>query len=406
MPRIRAFRSILTVLFIGLGGRCVAEAPRVQGQWERIGPFPILRVWGTPQEMGFAHGYLLAEQIYAYTCPRLDADGPDAIARFEGLRRQLLSRIKIDEHTRMELGAIVEGVVARLGDEAFVEPLDRHLSIDDLIVHNAGDLLRAFGCSGFTVWGEKAGKWDVITTRNFDYPVPGKPGIDTQMILVRNPSGDRAAVATVTWPGYIGAFTGVNEHGVCTFMHDGTGGRNNEVEAPVAPVALTLTTLLETSGAASAHSKAAALMQSGGAYPFSYMIRVVSPVADGEPASPEWVFRVDPSGVSRNPVGTQKCITTNHYLESNLQPVPGANDWSLTRYQRLENRLTATVDPEYAWAAQASVASSDQGFPTAHTIVVYPTKRRIDVGFATWDGNVVPATESKSTTIMFDELFR
>ena len=35
----------------------------LNGRMERIGPFRVVRVWGEPNEMGFAHGYLLAKDI-------------------------------------------------------------------------------------------------------------------------------------------------------------------------------------------------------------------------------------------------------------------------------------------------------------------------------------------------------
>ena len=36
---------------------------RVNGTLTEIDGMPVLRVWGTPRERGYAHGFLLAEQI-------------------------------------------------------------------------------------------------------------------------------------------------------------------------------------------------------------------------------------------------------------------------------------------------------------------------------------------------------
>ena len=74
---------------------------------------------------------------------------------------------------------------------------NRPLHSEDLIHDNAGALFRAFACSGFTVWGEKAGKAGLITGRNFDYFVPGPLSLKEQMILVRHAAG-MSKVATVT----------------------------------------------------------------------------------------------------------------------------------------------------------------------------------------------------------------
>ena len=341
-----------------------AAPPKVNGTSERLGPFPILRVWGTPQEMGFAHGYLLAEHIIGIAGADIQTSDPETIARYDAMRRQLVSHVELDDRIKTELSAIVDGVLEKLGDHAIVQPFNRKISLDDLILLNAGDLLRAFGCSGFTVWGDIAGTWEIITTRNFDYPMPGKMGVEAQMILVRTPDHERHAVATITWPGYIGAYNGFNDAGVCTFMHDGTGGQKAEVSQPVTPMGLTLTSILEVSDGAQAHDHAQRVIEGGGAYPFSYMVRVVSPMANGNPPTPEWVFRVDPSGTGRNAVGEQTCITTNHYLEEGLQPAARANRWSLTRYGRIQDKLSSPIDPEKAWTIQGSVASAEQSFPT------------------------------------------
>jgi hypothetical protein len=392
------------LLLLAFGAVASADAPHINGKLDKLGPYPVLRVWGSPEEMGFAQGYLKAKEIVEIISPAAGGD-PRALAIMDQAKHQLLSRISIPNDLRRELEAMYKGIVARLGDQATLKPLDRQLSVDDLILYNAIDLLRAFGCSGFTVWGDKAGKWGVITTRNFDFSLRGKLDVDTQMILVRTPKDGGHAVATITLPGHIGAFSGINDEGVCTFMHDGTGGRTMAISHAVTPMALTLTELLEEVDAASAHARAATMLDSGGAYPFSYMVRVVSPVADGTPPSPEWVFRVDPSGVSRNPIGDHTCITTNHYLEPDLKPAAEADSWSLTRYKRLDQRLSSAMDPAAAWAAQRAVASSDENYPTAHTIIVYPERKRIDVAFATWNGRAVPAPESQPTTITFDQLF-
>ena len=56
-----------------------AQAGQVKGELTSIEGKPVLRVWGTHYEMGYAHGYLLAPEIVAmledYMLGRLLEDG-------------------------------------------------------------------------------------------------------------------------------------------------------------------------------------------------------------------------------------------------------------------------------------------------------------------------------------------
>jgi hypothetical protein len=140
-------------------------------------------------------------------------------------------------------------------------------------------------------------------------------------------------------------------------------------------------------------------------YPFSYLIRVVGPRMDGISTTPEIVFRIDPYGLGRNPTGDRKCITTHHYLADAGHTLPDPDPWSLARYRMYEKRLQGPIDAATAWEAQREVAASGD-CATVHTLIVYPERRRIDLALATWDGRIVPAPESKPTTIEFDDLFR
>ena len=83
----------------------------------------------------------------------------------------------------------------------------------------------------------------------------------------------------------------------------------------------------------------------------------------------------------------------------------GAGSWSLTRYQRLRQRLKTTVDARAAWAALAAVATGSEDSGTLHSLVVYPESRCLDLAFAAWKGGVLPAAQGAPTRISFDQLF-
>ncbi len=375
----------------------VAQERAVNGAIEALGPFRVLRVWGTAEEMGYAHGRLLARDIVA----SFEAIGPH-IAGAEALRPV----INMPPGAMDELKGLHAGLADALGEAPTIRSMGRPLTLDDLVIRNAADMLRAFGCSGFTVWGERAGTEGVITARNFDFGIEGPHTLAQQCLIVRHPTGGRA-FASVAFPGYIGVFTGLSDAGVCAFMHDGTGERISTPKSPSTPIALVLRELLAAASATDAHAHAERLLSAAAPTPFSYMVRIVTPRSSDKAASPEQIFRLDGGGISRNPTGALTCITTNHYLQEDLSPVPQAGDWSTTRYERLAARLARPLDGKAAWAALKSVTlNNGRDSATLQAVVVYPESRRLDLALAAWNGKLIPATERAPTTITFEDLFR
>lgn len=382
-----------------------AGPPTVNGKLDRIGPYRVLRVWGSPAEMGFAHGYLIGAEVLDY----IEEGTANLTAEQRSLRSAavvtLAGLVDLPPDVRTEIDGIFDGIVARLGEAPRIDAYGRPLKVEDLIVFNAADLLRAFGCSGFTVWGESAGRFGLVTTRNFDFPAPGPKSVGHQLVLVRD-GVHRHKVATITWPAYIGAFTGINEYGVCVFMHDGTGRRLRAPGGRYTPLAISLMGMLEGSTSGDALGNTEGLLRQLVPYPFSYMVRVIAPRPATEGQSPVRVFRVDGDGLSENGMESSKCITTNHYLTGKLEAPPDADAWSVTRYGRLQERLQRPITREDAWQALRAVSVSDRGFGTLHSLVVYPRQKRLDLALAEWkDGKVVAAASREPTVIEFIQLF-
>ncbi len=420
MPRKRNTKahprgSVLNIaLLLAIAAAPLAAAPpvapppasptTVNGKLDLIGPYPVLRVWGSPAEMGFAHGYLLGER-YLATTAEFYANPPGDKPITQEQIAALLKFVDMPTSARDEIQGIFNGIVAAAGKIPLVQGQDRALTPDDLMFTNAFDLLRAFGCSGFTVWGEKAGDAGVITARNFDFFLTGPAASKGQMILVRRPDG-KNQVATVTWPGCIGAYTGVNERGVVAFVHDGTGPRIRRPRQKNTPVGIILKDLLETARPLGAQARAKSMLQTTAPYPFSYMVRVVTPRLPGAGEKPTRVFRIDGSGLSENPLGSLSCITTNHYLDAAFAPPDGASDWSIKRYQTLARRLDARITDQAAWQALRDVSSGHPQGGTLHSVIVYPERRVLDLALARWDEKVIPATHVRPTRITFDQLFK
>jgi hypothetical protein len=393
------------VLLAALASCVPAFSAPVQGTLEKIGDVQVLRVHGTPQEMGRAHGYLLADEIIADVQDSAKFFFGDANG-YEGALQLTAAAIEFPESSKLELAGILVGITERKGEAPRVEFFGRPLKLEDLMLGNALDTLRAFGCSGFTVWGDKAGNAGIITGRNFDFDVMGEK-LGPSLIIVRAPEGRRQA-ASVASAGYIGVYTGLNEDGVCAFLHDGTGPHVNKPLKKYVPLAIGLKDFLEEVTPADAMTGAEASLHKIAPYPFSYLVRIIAPRVKGRDDAPARVFRVDGDGLSQNPLGDNGCsITTNHYLDQDLKPVPSAGTNSTFRYDRLAERVNSLVDSKVAWEALKSVAvRSSRSEATQHSLVVYPELRVVEIAFASpgKDG-FIPAPDNKPLVLPFDKLF-
>lgn len=393
-------RAVFAALLFNLVCRSAQAVDRpVHGRLDEINSIRVVRVWGTPEEMGFAHGYLLADDIVTYLNESIAASvGEDAQAYAAALEL-VRGIVQVPPETKAEIAAILDGIRAKKGGLPDLKAPGRPVQYEDLVVANAGDLTRAFACSGFTVWGDSAGDAGVITARNFDFAAFTRYALEPGLILVRAPAGKRK-VATITMPGYIGVFTGLNEDGISAFLHDGDGPQLKSPNGRYTPLALALKDFAERATPADALDLAETVLRRVGPYPFSYMVRIAGPRA-GHDKPPARVFRIDASGIGENEPGRSRCITTNHYVGGNAVSQGGSAD----RYALIESALHGRVTPDSAWNALAAVAAGDPGCTTLHSLVIYPELRRLDVAFARLEGQPLPAPLNRRSSITFDQLF-
>ncbi len=394
----RSFRYAgLATLFLAAA---VFAEPAVNGRIESIGSIPTLRVWGSYDEMGYAHGYLLADKIVGGLDDVLFTFFREKPEQYGPIRDALLKHIDTPANARKEIHAIYNGIVAVKGQTPKLEQLGRPLEAADLFYFNALDTIRAFGCSGFTVWGDAAGGKGVITTRNFDFAPFTKRVVQNQMIIVRQPTG-KHPVASIAWPGYVGAYTGINSTGVAAFMHDGNAPRVRKPQGRYTPIALRLAEMLEVVTPRTAHTKTGQSLSKTNTA-FSYMVRLVLPKLPDIDEVPLTVYRIDPYGLTATPFENDRCITTNHYVgDTRHKSYPDTE----RRYKTLEDALKNPVTSTSAWASLDAVSANSIGLLTLHALVYYPNEERLELAVATWTDHTTPATRNPRTNVTFKELF-
>jgi hypothetical protein len=210
---------------------------------------PVLELWGTPEQAGYAHGYLLAERIvrlldeYVLSERLIRDPAVYEALLLPGVRRQF---VWSEAHER-ELKALGAGIRDKLGQEnARSAKLDRPLRVEDLMISNALADWHGMLCSTFSAWGELTTDGRTITARNLDFP--STPVMErAQFILVYRGDGKGRPWAGVSWPGLIGVYTAMNRDGVTITMHDAAGLPPSHPDG-FTPRSLALRAALEAAG--------------------------------------------------------------------------------------------------------------------------------------------------------------
>jgi hypothetical protein len=366
--RLHVIVSTLLLLSLTAAAVLAAGPPaaKVNGTLAEIEGLSVLRVWGTPHERGYAHGYLMAEQIVSVLDEYL-RDGPlgeGSVEHYEEHTLPRLAMMKIDPVHEAEMRGILEGIEARLGGPAEMPILGRTLRYEDIVAVNcSGDLGRS-GCSSFAAWGEMTPDGGTIGARNMDWPVIPCL-LDTQIVLVNVPEADSGKLGWVgvTWPTYVGALTGMNAEGVTVATHD-AGGHAPTIADGFTPYGWTFRRALEEGHAATAKDDTARVIREGVSTVGSNMM-VTRPFTGDGPGA--YVFEFDGNvsldgGLTiREPEpGESYLICTNHFRKR-AEPREGV------RYGRLSRTLETIarsngkryVDTQRAWKSIGGVSTDD-----------------------------------------------
>lgn len=418
--------SMLGLLLLGFDPRLSvlgAEPPsaiKVNGSLTEVEGVRVLRVWGTPQERGYAHGALLAKDILALLDDFLTKGGvrggPEA---YERRILPMLGLMKIAPQSREELQGLLAGMQAVLGEDAEVPSLHRPPRYEDLVAVNCIPDFARMGCSSFAVWGPLAEGGGVLAGRNLDWnTIPPLQG--TQIILVHQLDAKSRPLGwvSVTWPSVIGCLTGMNADGVTVSMHDvGAGPPSNKFG--FTPRGLALREALEAAHGKTAAKDVARVLRLrrcavGNNVPVTwpYFGRGSPSVVfeyDGDTAErkgltlrrPDFGDSGQDAADEERPVGRsgktrshyQAC--TNHYR---LRAAPlGCDRYDgIDRYLKRRSKEGRPLRLDEAWAVLREVAlprGDVKRIMTYHSVVFEPNQRRISVALSV-DGRPAPACKA------------
>lgn len=198
----------------------------VNGTLREVQGIPVLTLWGTPYEMGYAHGFLLGPEIMEMW-DRVLVGGK--WGQYVIGLPEVIELVAILDHQLEELSGVLAGMSDNPRVQLYVPELGRDFSVEDLIVLNCTDFRM---CEATALWGDLTAGGSTITARNFGWGVIpqsycGTTMLDNTMLFAYHPSRPNTRRHfTVSWPGILGCSTGMNEAGVTLYINNAGDGEN------------------------------------------------------------------------------------------------------------------------------------------------------------------------------------
>jgi hypothetical protein len=219
--------ALLIVALLSPGSLNPAQAPdegtssEITGRLEDSHGIPILYLWGSPRERGFAHGWLLAEQIYEEAEEAFSMIlGGNAEAYSSVLLPLVSAGFSFSNAEAAELEGLLEGIEQRLPGRK-IEALGRPMILGDIKAINTYGDWYALGCSSAAVWGKLTVDQKPAVVRNFDFmPLGSLAGSQHLRVVAPGPRETRRGWVGISFPGSIGCVTAMSQEGVFASIHD------------------------------------------------------------------------------------------------------------------------------------------------------------------------------------------
>lgn len=194
---------------------------QVNGHYHVEGNIPILHLWGSNTEMGFAYGSILGEEVTWLLENELISSCGGAV-NYELVRLYFQNNFTVPQRFQDVAEGIIQGTPDSLLHSVL---LARNFDADDIHVGNAIlDLGSVFdcidstmGCTSLSAWGNATMDDPMLQggaamARNWDYSVFSETASHPILIVYSPDDGNKWLSAGMI--GYIGCISGMNEHGV------------------------------------------------------------------------------------------------------------------------------------------------------------------------------------------------
>jgi isopenicillin-N N-acyltransferase-like protein len=371
---------------------------QINGSLTYVEKVPVLKLWGTPREQGYAYGFLLGRKIIAIINGFLENNNLGINKNlYESALIPEINRMKIELVYEEELQAMFEGIKASTRGNIFISFLKRDLKYADLVAMNCMNDLIRMGCTSVSTWGKMTRDGSPLIGRNNDWHrIPAM--IENQLVVARIPPREsgRLAFVSVCWAGIIGCITGMNEKGIVLTSHDARGLAPS-VRTGFHPYMLTFRSVIESTSPGTSIQNAEDVLKSRVTGIGKNLMITIPSGRDGPAAV---VFELDGDLTKEN--GFTKrfpresdsyLICTNHF-RLRKKPAGDCERYALLlrSLERInQNNAEKKVTIELIWNLLKHVVIP--GWRTHHSVVFEPDKKLMHVALAE-TGNDAPFCQS------------
>ena len=216
----------LTIILLTVISSVTFAQAEINGELDQSLGIPVLKVWGTPYEMGYAHGALLGgsikDEFESYIMPLT----LHTAIIYESVLEIFKALYFVPEKYEQEAKGLIDGALDA-GYDLFIPTLGRELTAIDIAATGAmPDIIGLVSCSSLIAWGDATidspslyGALALV--RNMDWmAVPSSPTYLAQktIILARTPAEGRQTIS-IYFPGLIGCLSCMNDAGVSALQH-------------------------------------------------------------------------------------------------------------------------------------------------------------------------------------------
>ncbi|MBN2364238.1 T9SS type A sorting domain-containing protein [candidate division WOR-3 bacterium] len=221
-------KKVLIVLISSLCFTAAIHAQAVNGDTVRVDRnILVLKVWGSHQERGYAHGYLLAPRIKnVFENYVLSSIFYNNAGLYTGVRTFFEQNCYFNDRYLAETGAMIQGM-EDAGVSVWSQVLGRDVdSVDILMTSAIDELVEALECSSLSSWGPMTAQDSVlqgslVITRMMDW-TSNSVLKENHLVIVHIPSeNDEQPWLSVAYSGFVAALSAVNDSGVTAFKNMG-----------------------------------------------------------------------------------------------------------------------------------------------------------------------------------------
>ena len=350
----------------------VEDAPEaVRGRLRLVGSVPLLRLSGTPREMGLQHGAALKPQIRFLYHEYYEAMVKRLVGETDLKAWAKETEPFIPEAYREEMRGLAEGCGL---------PYEEVLVVNTML-----DRFQTIACSTVVAAGDATKDGEVYFGRNLDFP--GRNVLQKMtVVIVWSPEGS-TPLAAVTWPGMLGVLSGMNAEGVAGATMLVRKGRERRAGLPYL---LMYRQALE--GARTKDDVYAAISKAKRTTSNNFM------VVDATGASE--VIEYDPEVALRRPAAHGCSCSTNFFVSDDLRELcmPVGKD----RYESLAEfleRERGRIDLDGVKNALADVATPF--YLNVQAMVFLPAKQELHLS----EGGALPAAKQPYVHLTREMLF-